>query len=89
MFWAAGVQAERLNVTPALDTDRASRIKVNGDYSVPGHPHVFVVGWYTWTSSHANHFRNRLTVLFNWAWNYMFSRREARLIIDKEWKLRN
>jgi NADH dehydrogenase len=33
-------------------------------------------------------FRNRLAVLFNWAWNYMFSRREARLITDKEWKLR-
>ena len=34
-------------------------------------------------------FRNRLAVLFNWAWNYMFSKRGARLITEKEWKLRN
>jgi NADH dehydrogenase len=165
VFWAAGVQAERLNVTPPLDADRASRIKVNDDYSVPGYANVFVVGdmaslemapgqlvpgvapaamqsgehaarmilrdltgdprrpfvyddkgtmatigksravgqirrvkltgriaWLAWLLIHVYQligFRNRLAVLFNWAWNYMFSRREARLITEKEWKLRN
>ena len=28
VFWAAGVQAERLKISPPLDADRASRIKV-------------------------------------------------------------
>ncbi len=165
VFWAAGVQAERIQITPPLATDRASRIKVNSDLSVPGHPNVFVVGdmasfemapgqmlpgvaqaaiqsgehaaamilrdkvgdprqpfvyrdkgsmatigksravaqigrvsltgriaWFFWLIVHVYSligFRNRLAVLFNWAWNYLFSRREARLITDKEWKLRN
>jgi NADH dehydrogenase len=165
VFWAAGVQAERLAITPALDADRASRIKVSGDYSVPGFPNVFVVGdmaslemapgqlvpgvapaamqagqhaanmilrdlegqprqpfvyndkgtmatigksravgqigrmkltgriaWLAWLLIHVYQligFRNRLAVIFNWAWNYMFSKRGARLITEKEWKLRN
>ncbi len=165
VFWAAGVQAERLKITPAPETDRASRIKVNTDLSIPGHPNVFVVGdmasleiapgtplpgvapaaiqagqhaarmilcdlvgdprqpfvykdkgsmatigksravaqigrvaltgrvaWLFWLVVHVYSligFRSRLAVLFNWAWNYLFSRREARLITDKEWKLRN
>ena len=165
VFWAAGVQAERLKITPALDADRASRIKVNADYSVPGYSNVFVVGdmaslemspgelvpgvapaamqagqhaarmilvdvvgeprrpfvyndkgtmatigksravgqigrakltgriaWLAWLLIHVYQligFRNRLAVLFNWVWNYLFSKRGARLIIEKEWKLRN
>jgi NADH:quinone reductase (non-electrogenic) len=165
VFWAAGVQAERLTIIPPPQTDRASRIKVNDDFSLPGYPNVFVVGdmasleiapgqllpgvapaaiqagehaaamilrelaggprrpfvyndkgsmatigksravaqigrlaltgriaWFFWLIVHVYSligFRNRLAVLFNWAWNYMFSRREARLITDKEWKLRN
>jgi NADH dehydrogenase len=165
VFWAAGVQAERLQIVPPLDADRASRIKVTPDFSVPGHGNVFVVGdmasfemapgqllpgvaqgaiqsgehaagmilrdlageprrpfvyndkgsmatigksravaqigrvsltgriaWFFWLIVHVYSligFRNRLAVLFNWAWNYIFSRREARLITDKEWKLRN
>jgi len=164
-FWAAGVQAERLKITPAPEADRASRIKVTPDCSVPGYPHVFVVGdmaamemspgllvpgvaqgamqsgehaarmiladlvgesrrpfiyddkgsmatigksravaqigrvaltgriaWLFWLVVHVYSligFRNRLAVLFNWAWNYMFSRREARLITEKEWRLKN
>jgi len=165
VFWAAGVQAERLKISPPLGTDRASRIKVNNDFSVPGHPNVFVVGdmasfetapgqllpgvaqaaiqsgqhaagmilrdlsgdprrafaykdkgsmatigksravaqigrvsltgriaWFFWLIVHVYSligFRNRLAVLFTWAWNYIFSRREARLITEKEWKLKN
>jgi NADH:ubiquinone reductase (H+-translocating) len=165
VFWAAGVQAERLKFIPPVETDRASRIKVSGDYSIPGYPNVFAIGdmaalemapgqlvpgvapaaiqagehaakmilgdlvgeprspfvyndkgtlatigksravaqigrmkltgriaWFAWLLIHVYQligFRNRVAVLFNWAWNYMFSRREARLITEKEWKLRN
>jgi NADH dehydrogenase len=165
VFWAAGVQAARLVIVPRLETDRASRIKVNNDYSVPGFPNVFIVGdmaslemapaqlvpgvapaaiqggthaaemilrdlsgeprqpfvyhdkgtmatigksravgqigrlkltgriaWFAWLLVHVYQligFRNRLAVLFHWAWNYIFSRRQARLITEKEWKLRN
>jgi NADH:ubiquinone reductase (H+-translocating) len=165
VFWAAGVQAERLAMTPPLETDRASRIRVNDDCSVPGYSNVFVIGdmaslemapgqlvpgvapaaiqagehaarmilrdragelrrpfvyedkgtlatigksravgqigrikltgriaWLAWLLIHVYQligFRNRLAVLFNWAWNYMFSKRGARLITEKEWKLRN
>jgi NADH dehydrogenase len=165
VFWAAGVQAERLKIIPPPATDRASRIKVNNDFSLQGYPNVFVVGdmasfeitpgqllpgvapaaiqsgehaatmilrdmvgeprqpfvyndkgsmatigksravaqigrvsltgriaWLFWLVVHVYSligFRNRLTVLFNWAWNYIFSKREARLITEKEWKLRN
>ena len=165
VFWAAGVQAERLAVTPALETDRAARVKVNSDFSVPGHPNVFVIGdmssfetapgallpgvaqaaiqagehaaamivadmegesrspfryrdkgsmatigksravaqigrvtltgriaWLTWLLVHVFSligFRNRVAVLFNWIWSYLFSKREARLITEKEWRLRN
>ncbi len=165
VFWAAGVQAERVAITPPLETDRASRIKVTADCSVPGHPNVFAVGdmaslemapgqlvpgvapaaiqtgehaarmilrdlenqprqpfvyedkgtlatigksraigqigrikltgriaWLAWLLIHVYQligFRNRLAVLFNWAWNYLFSKRGARLITDKEWRLRN
>jgi len=163
--WAAGVQAERLQIVPALETDRAARIKVESDFSVVGHPNVFVVGdmasleiapgkllpgvapaaiqagehaaamiladldgqprrpfryndqgqmatigksravaeigrlkltgrlaWLTWLLIHVYSligFRNRVAVLFNWIWSYMFSKREARLITEKEWRLRN
>ena len=165
VFWAAGVQAERLEVVPPLETDRAARVKVNDDLSVPGHPNVFVVGdmaaftmetgallpgvapaaiqagthaaemilgdlvrearrpfryndkgqmatigksravaqigritltgriaWLTWLFVHVASligFRNRMSVLFSWFWSYMFSKREARLITEKEWRLRN
>src|SRR5688572_29744081 len=165
VFWAAGVQAERVVMTPPIELDRASRVKVNADCSLPGYSNVFVVGdmaslemapgqlvpgvapaaiqegehaasmilrdlegeprrpfvyddkgtlatigksraigqigrvkltgriaWLAWLLIHVYQligFRNRLAVLFNWAWNYIFSKRGARLITEKEWKLRN
>jgi NADH:quinone reductase (non-electrogenic) len=165
VFWAAGVQAERLHIIPDLETDRASRIRVDSDCSVPGYSNVFVVGdmasfeispgtllpgvapaaiqsgehaaemilgdlvgeprrpfryrdkgtmatigksravaqigrlaltgriaWFTWLLVHVFSligFRNRVSVLFGWAWAYLFSKREARLITEKEWRLRN
>src|ERR671917_521385 len=46
--WAAGVQANSLGRTLAEQTgatiDRAGRIAVNPDLTLPGHPEVFVVG---------------------------------------------
>ncbi|MGZ4466566.1 MAG: NAD(P)/FAD-dependent oxidoreductase [Nocardioides sp.] len=47
-IWAAGVQASPLGKTLAEQTgaplDRAGRIGVNPDLTLPGHPEVFVVG---------------------------------------------
>jgi NADH dehydrogenase len=47
-IWAAGVQANPLGRTLAEQTgaslDRAGRISVNPDLTLPGHPEVFVVG---------------------------------------------
>ena len=47
-IWAAGVQASPLTHTLAEQTgaplDRAGRIGVNPDLTLPGHPEVFVVG---------------------------------------------
>jgi NADH dehydrogenase len=165
VFWAAGVQAARLQIQPPVETDRAGRIKVTGDFSVEGHPQVVVVGdmasfevapgtplpgvapaaiqggrhaaemilrdlddkprtvfsycdkgqmatigrsravaqtqrltltgraaWLAWLLVHVFYllgFRNRAAVLSHWAWNYLFSRRESRLITEKEWRQRN
>jgi NADH dehydrogenase len=47
-MWAAGVQANALGRTLSEQTgaplDRAGRISVNPDLTLPGHPEVFVVG---------------------------------------------
>ena len=47
-MWAAGVQASPLGKQLAEQTgaplDRAGRIEVNPDLTLPGHPEVFVVG---------------------------------------------
>ena len=47
-IWAAGVQASSLGRTLSEQTgaplDRAGRISVNPDLTLPGHPEVFVVG---------------------------------------------
>jgi len=47
-IWAAGVEANPLGRTLAEQTgaplDRAGRIGVNSDLTLPGHPEVFVVG---------------------------------------------
>jgi NADH dehydrogenase len=34
-------------------------------------------------------FRNRAVVLSQWAWNYLYSKRESRLITEPQWRLRN
>jgi len=42
--WAAGVMASPAGRWLGVETDRAGRVKVNPDLSVPGHPEIFVIG---------------------------------------------
>jgi NADH dehydrogenase FAD-containing subunit len=44
IFWAAGNESSGLGRVLGAPLDRAGRVKVNPDLSVPGHPEVFVVG---------------------------------------------
>ncbi|MEX1182784.1 MAG: NAD(P)/FAD-dependent oxidoreductase [Gemmatimonadota bacterium] len=44
VFWAAGVSASALGARLGAETDRAGRVRVQPDCSVPGHPDIFVVG---------------------------------------------
>ncbi len=157
ILWAAGVSASPLGKMLGAPTDRAGRVLVNPDLSIPGHPEVFVVGdlasttyhdgkpvpglapaamqegkwagqqikadiegkprqpfhyldkgtlatigraaavadlpgnihisgffaWITWLFVHIFFligFRNRLAVMFDWAWSYFTYTRSARLI---------
>ena len=43
-LWAAGVAASPLGKKLGAPMDRAGRVLVNPDLSIPGHPEVFVVG---------------------------------------------
>jgi NADH dehydrogenase len=44
VFWAAGVKASPLAQTLGVPLDRAGRVVVNPDLSIPGHKQVFVIG---------------------------------------------
>jgi NADH dehydrogenase FAD-containing subunit len=44
ILWAAGVRATAVGDWLGAATDRAGRVVVNPDCSVPGHPSVFVIG---------------------------------------------
>ena len=44
VLWAAGVQASPLARTLGAPLDRAGRVLVNDDLTVPEHPEVFVIG---------------------------------------------
>lgn len=44
ILWAAGVSATPLTQKLGVETDRAGRVKVNSDLSLPGHPAVFAIG---------------------------------------------
>jgi NADH:ubiquinone reductase (H+-translocating) len=44
IFWAAGVSATPLTKKLGVELDRAGRVKVNPDLSVPGYPEVFAIG---------------------------------------------
>jgi NADH dehydrogenase len=151
VLWAAGVRSSPLGATLGAPMDRAGRVKVEPDLSVPGHPEIFVVGdlaaldgvpgiapaakqmgrlaarnvllslksqptlkfayrdygqlatigrnaavamlgrlhfsgypaWLLWLLAHVYfliNFRNRLTVLIDWAWAYWTFARAARIV---------
>jgi NADH dehydrogenase len=44
ILWAAGVAASPLGKKLSENVDRAGRVAVNADLSIPGHPEVFVIG---------------------------------------------
>lgn len=44
ILWAAGVSASPLTKKLGVELDKAGRVKVNPDLSVPGHPEVFALG---------------------------------------------
>jgi NADH dehydrogenase len=43
-IWAAGVMASPAGRWLEAETDRAGRVIVNADLTVPGHPNIFVIG---------------------------------------------
>ncbi|MEK6288469.1 MAG: NAD(P)/FAD-dependent oxidoreductase [Acidobacteriota bacterium] len=162
VFWAAGVQAAKMQIEPSVERDGAGRIKVKNDLSLPGHENVFVIGdmaafeltpghivpglapaamqegrhaakvilssirgkerpafryvdkgqmatigkyravmesgnlkmsgrlaWLAWLFVHVFYligFKNRVAVMAQWAWSYLFSKRGARLITERQWK---
>jgi Pyridine nucleotide-disulphide oxidoreductase/NDH2 C-terminal domain len=48
------------------------------------------VAWLAWLFVHLLYligFKNRVFVLAQWAWSYLFSKRGARLITEREWRL--
>ncbi len=156
VLWAAGVAAPPLGAHLGGERDRAGRVKVAADLSLPAHPEVFVIGdlawveqdgqrvpgmapaakqmgmhaarairdriaggaarpfryrdygslasisrssavvdlhglkfsgftgWLFWLFAHIFFligFRNRLAVMWNWAWSYMTWQRGARIIV--------
>ena len=47
------------------------------------------IAWLAWLVIHIYYlteFRNKLAVMFNWAWSYITFRRGARLIVNREWR---
>jgi NADH dehydrogenase len=44
VIWAAGNAASPLGAMPGVPVDRAGRVQVEPDLSVPGHPELFVIG---------------------------------------------
>ena len=44
VVWAAGVSASPLAESLGVPLDRAGRVRVNDDLSVPGHPDIYVAG---------------------------------------------
>ena len=44
VLWAAGVAASPAAKWLGAESDRAGRVKVSADLSLPGHPEVFVIG---------------------------------------------
>jgi NADH dehydrogenase len=155
VVWAAGVAASPLVRSLDAPLDRAGRVKVEPDLSLPGHPEIFVIGdlaslqgvpgiapaakqmgkltaqnirrrlqgkktqpfryrdwgqlatigrnsavavigklklsgypaWLMWLLAHIYfliNFRNRVVVMFDWAWSYWTYDRYARIVIQRD-----
>ncbi|MGE0527128.1 MAG: NAD(P)/FAD-dependent oxidoreductase [Bdellovibrionales bacterium] len=163
VLWGAGVQAVNIELEPEVQRDRAGRIQVEKDLSIPGFPNAFAIGdmaafkmpdgklvpglapaamqegrhvakvirsrvlgqtpdpftykdkgqiatigknhavmesgklklsgkpaWLAWLFVHVFYlvgFKNRMFVVLQWAWSYLFSKRGARLITESGWQL--
>ncbi len=163
VFWTAGVEGASLARSLGVELDRAGRVRVLPDLSIPGATDVFAAGdivhlelpggallpglapaaiqagrtaarnilasvhgkprtrfryrdkglmatigkhraiartgklnltgyvaWLAWLFVHLIYligFKNRVFVLVQWAWSYLFSKRGARLITEREWRL--
>ncbi len=51
-----------------------------------------VIAWLAWLFVHVLYligFKNRVAVMAEWTWSYIFSKRGARLITSRDWKLKN
>ncbi|WP_413295090.1 NAD(P)/FAD-dependent oxidoreductase [Bdellovibrio sp. HCB185ZH] len=51
-----------------------------------------VIAWLAWLFVHVLYligFKNRISVMAEWTWSYIFSKRGARLITSRDWKLKN
>lgn len=44
VIWTAGVAPSPVGIWLNAETDRAGRVRIQGDLTVPGHPEIFVVG---------------------------------------------
>ncbi|MFT4038409.1 MAG: NAD(P)/FAD-dependent oxidoreductase [Thermomicrobiales bacterium] len=44
IIWAAGVKSSPIGATLGVETDRAGRVIVQPDLTIPGHPEIFVIG---------------------------------------------
>ncbi|MBC7530681.1 MAG: NAD(P)/FAD-dependent oxidoreductase [Oligoflexus sp.] len=162
VFWAAGVEADALSKTLGVELDRAGRVVIGLDLTIPSFPDAYVIGdlaslklqdgkpmpglaqpaiqtgrfaaknilrtmknkprkefkyldkgqmatigkrkavvemgklkmtgfiaWLAWLVVHLLFlvgFKNKVSVLFEWIWSYLFSKRGARLITQKEWR---
>jgi NADH dehydrogenase len=50
------------------------------------------LAWLAWLFVHVFYligFKNRVAVMAQWAWSYLFSKRGARLITEGQWKLKD
>ena len=48
-----------------------------------------VIAWWAWLVVHIYYlvgFKNKVFVILTWWWSYLFYRRGARLIVNKEWR---
>jgi NADH:ubiquinone reductase (H+-translocating) len=48
------------------------------------------IAWLAWLFLHVLYlvgFKNRFSVIAQWAWNYIFSKRGSRLITESEWRI--